>query len=116
MVAQILVDPFEKVIPLEYHPVHLKRNYLKGESYPVTNITPYDDGLNSTKQLDDITKNICKLHNLKMNMNLIDEPAGIPDDWDSTVRNCKAENSWDMIDKCRKRPNASIIRSSEGFI
>ncbi|VDI56820.1 Hypothetical predicted protein [Mytilus galloprovincialis] len=67
MVTQILVDPFEKVIPfrlvnMEDHPVQL---------------------------------------NLKMNINLTDEPVRIPDEWNSTIRNCKAENSWKMNDKCR---------------
>ncbi|VDI74768.1 Hypothetical predicted protein [Mytilus galloprovincialis] len=67
MVTQILVDPFEKVIPfrlvnMEDHPVQL---------------------------------------NLKMNINLTDEPVRIPDEWNSTIRNCKAENSWEMNDKCR---------------
>ncbi|CAC5378679.1 AZI1 [Mytilus coruscus] len=106
IVAQILVDPFEKVIPvrlvnMEDHPVQLKRNYLIGELHPVTNITQFDDIQNSTKPLDNNTKNICKLHNLKMNMNLTDEPVGIPDDWNSTIQNCKAENSLEMDDKCR---------------
>ncbi|CAC5422737.1 unnamed protein product [Mytilus coruscus] len=106
MVAQMLVDPFEKVIPfrlvnMEDHPVQLKRNYLIGELHPVTNITQFDDIQNSTKPLDDNTKNICKLHNLKMNMNLTDEPVCIPDDWNNTIPNCKAENSLEMNDKCR---------------
>ncbi|VDI57296.1 Hypothetical predicted protein [Mytilus galloprovincialis] len=106
MVAQILVDPFEKVIPfrlvnMEDHPEQLKRNYLVGELHPVTDITQFDDIQNSTKPLDDNTKNICKLHNLKMNINLTDEPVCIPDEWNSTIRNCKAENSWEMNDKCR---------------
>ncbi|CAG2247042.1 Transposon Ty3-I Gag-Pol polyprotein,Transposon Ty3-G Gag-Pol polyprotein,Retrovirus-related Pol polyprotein from transposon 297 [Mytilus edulis] len=36
-----------------------------------------------------------------MNINLTDEPVCIPDEWNSTIRNCKAENSWEMNDKCR---------------
>ena len=44
MVAKILIDPFEKTIPvrivnIEEHPVRLRRNYLFGELHTVQNIT-----------------------------------------------------------------------------
>ncbi|VDI06074.1 Hypothetical predicted protein [Mytilus galloprovincialis] len=98
-----VVEDNRKIMTGEYGgpPVQLKRNYLIGELHPVTDITQFDDIQNSTKPLDDNTKNICKLHNLKMNINLTDEPVCIPDEWNSTIRNCKAENSWEMNDKCR---------------
>ena len=73
MVAQLLVDPFEKIIPvrlvnMEEHPVHLRRNYLLGEVHAVKDINPFSTTENHTNISDNNMKNSCKLHDLKTEM------------------------------------------------
>lgn len=71
IVAQSLLDPFGKILPirlvnLENHPVRLRRNYLFGELHTVEDIQ--DPGIPEVRRINSDGSNethICKVHKLR---------------------------------------------------
>ncbi|CAG2206600.1 unnamed protein product [Mytilus edulis] len=98
MVAQTLVDPFMKNIPvrlinLDSEPIRLKKNYLLGELHPVDYIENMFELEND--RVDTLTSKqskMCKTHELlKQNFTLSEtiEKANIPEKWESEIKICK---------------------------
>ncbi|CAG2209381.1 unnamed protein product [Mytilus edulis] len=98
MVAQTLVDPFMKNIPvrlinLDSEPIRLKKNYLLGELHPVDYIENMFELEND--RVDTLTSKqskMCKTHELsKENFTLSEtiEKANIPEKWESEIKICK---------------------------
>ncbi|VDI17925.1 Hypothetical predicted protein [Mytilus galloprovincialis] len=98
MVAQTLVDPFMKNIPvrlinLDSEPIRLKKNYLLGELHPVDYIENMFELENDrVETLTSKQSKMCKTHELsKENFTLSEtiEKANIPEKWESEIKICK---------------------------
>ncbi|CAG2202544.1 unnamed protein product [Mytilus edulis] len=98
MVAQTLVDPFMKNIPvrlinLDSEPIRLKKNYLLGELHPVDYIENMFELENErVNTLTSKQSKMCKTHELsKENFTLSEtiEKANIPEKWESEIKICK---------------------------
>lgn len=91
MVAKILIDPFEKTIPvrivnLEEHPVRLRRNYLLGELHAVQNITNLamlDVQRIRRENEIDVSRGHCKVHHFRRTAQQTrnDVKVEVPSDW-----------------------------------